>query len=111
MVYRELFDEECGKKFPIFSKRFAPLQPHHLPDDPVGHLYRADQDEHVKDHLPDIAPHHRYGCGIGLDGGRRCGKVGEDDAREHNDCAFQTHGSVAFEKASPHVLARLPGKG
>ena len=75
MVYRESFSEKRSKKFPIFSKRFAPLQPHHFPDDPVGHLYRADQDEHVEDQFCNVATYHRYRCGVGLDDGRRCSEV------------------------------------
>ena len=34
------------------------LQPHHLPDNSVGHLHAADQDEHIEYQLPDAAPDH-----------------------------------------------------
>ena len=76
----------------------------------VGHFDAAHQNEHIKRHFPDIAPHHRSRRCVRVNGGRGAGEHGENDAGQHNDGPLQTDSGVSFQKALAYVLAGFSGK-
>ena len=64
------------------------LHPQHFMYDSVGHLDGADQHQHIKDQLCNIAPNHADGGSVGVDFRRRGREQRKDDAGEDDDRAF-----------------------
>ena len=87
------------------------LQPHHLADDTIRHFYRTDQNQKVEDQLSHIRPYLCHRSRRGINGRRRGGKQGENDAGQNNDRPLQTNGGIGFDKALADLPARFPGKG
>lgn len=92
------------------STGYRILQALHFPYHTVCHLDRTDKDEHIENQFPDIAPYHRDRSRIGINNGRGCRKHRKDDAGKHNDCPLKAHGTITFDKAPAHALARLSRK-
>ena len=59
-VLKKGLDNNCTNS--IYTKSFFYLQSHHLPNDPVRHLYNANKHKHVENQFPDISPYYCDCC-------------------------------------------------